>query len=98
MVLRENKTIDEQIETWFYANTTDVFRTDAQKMYNLSFEDFMGIIKKAGAEFILNKNLDFNLRYYGSARLGTEKTHHIMSVELVQDKEVIHVETYTIAR
>lgn len=98
MVLRKDEEIDNRIKTWFYATTTPEFRSDAELMYSISPHYLMSLVKKAGAEHILNRNLDFQLKYHGSVTGPSGKTHHTMSVHLAQDKETIHSETYTITK
>lgn len=87
----------KRIQKWFLANTTPEFREDIKAYYKLDTDYFVDYIKRSGAEFILNKNLDFHVGYHGSQsnpNLGV--ISHIISVELRQDKQPIHQEILTL--
>jgi len=88
--------MNERIRTWFYLNTSPEMRQDMKVIYKLDEKFFIPFIERAGAEHILNKNLNFRLQYHGSSMGADSLTHHHMSVAIIQDNEAIYSEQYTV--
>lgn len=87
----------EYIKKWFLANTTPKFRRDTEVHYNLDTRYFIDFVKRSGVEFILNKDLDFAIRYHGSQSIaGLDLISHIISIEIRQNENPIYQEFLTI--